>query len=101
MTSFTEIKQAIDQTAEAFEEFKKTNDQILERKADGKAVAELEEKLDKINEKIDQAVEIKSRMDAEVQENSLIGREEITLWLNSKLEGRLPAEIIRDTATGK
>ena len=53
----------IDGLAKDWDEFKNTNDQILERKADGKAVSDLEEKLDKINEKIDQAVEIKSRMD--------------------------------------
>jgi HK97 family phage major capsid protein len=44
-----EIAELIQKQGESFEVFKKTNDAILQAKADGKSVAELQEKLDKIN----------------------------------------------------
>jgi HK97 family phage major capsid protein len=44
-----EIADLIQKQGEAFEEFKKTNDSLIQAKADGKSVAELQEKLDKIN----------------------------------------------------
>ena len=43
-----EIKQLLQRQGEAFNEFKKTNDEILKNKAEGKAVADLEAKLSKI-----------------------------------------------------
>jgi HK97 family phage major capsid protein len=43
-----EIKKLIEDQGKAWEEFKKTNDEILQAKADGKAFADLQAKLDKI-----------------------------------------------------
>ena len=45
-----DVKSVIEDFGQAFEEFKKVNDQILDDKADGKSVAGLEEKLVKIEE---------------------------------------------------
>lgn len=44
-----ELKDLILKQGSAFEEFKKTNDALIQAKADGKAVSDLEAKLDKIN----------------------------------------------------
>ena len=44
-----EIKTLIEAQGKAWEEHKKTNDQLLAAKADGKAVADIEAKLAKIN----------------------------------------------------
>jgi len=45
-----DVKKVIEDFGNAFEEFKKVNDQILDDKADGKSVAGLEEKLVRIEE---------------------------------------------------
>lgn len=44
-----ELKALIQKQGEAFEEFKKTNDRLIEAKADGQAITDLEAKLAKIN----------------------------------------------------
>lgn len=44
-----ELKKLIMDQGTAFEEFKRTNDELIKAKADGKAIADLEQKLDKIN----------------------------------------------------
>jgi len=44
-----EIKSLLEQQGKAFEEFKKVNDERLKALAEGKAVSELESKLDKVN----------------------------------------------------
>lgn len=61
-----EIKKIIDQQGEAWSEFKKTNDEILKAKADGKAVGDLETKLAKISADMDKLAELKSEFDAVV-----------------------------------
>lgn len=61
-----EIKKIIDQQGEAWNEFKKTNDEILKAKADGKAVGDLETKLAKISADMDKLAELKSEFDAVV-----------------------------------
>lgn len=47
-----EIKSLIEAQGRAFDEFKASNDELLKAKADGKAVAELEEKTDRLNERL-------------------------------------------------
>ena len=47
-----EIKSLIEEQGRAFEQFKASNDELLKAKADGKAVAELEEKTDRLNERL-------------------------------------------------
>lgn len=48
MTDTKEVLDLIQKQGEAWEEFKKTNDQLIAAKADGKAFADLQVKLDKI-----------------------------------------------------
>ena len=62
-----EIADLIQKQGEAFEEFKKTNDSLIQAKADGKSVAELQEKLDRIN--ADMAAQSKAFADLEKKAN--------------------------------
>ena len=59
----TEVKELIEAQGRAFEEFKRTNDEVIARKAEGKAVSELEARADRINEEL-------SRLDAAIAELS-------------------------------
>lgn len=54
MADISEVKNLIEAQGRAWEEFKKTNDEIVAGKADGKAVADLQTKLDKINADLDE-----------------------------------------------
>ncbi len=69
MSSFVEIKQAIDQTAIAFEEFKKVNDQRLEALKNGNEAKakELDAKLAKIDADIKASTEVKAAVEREMQ----------------------------------
>jgi HK97 family phage major capsid protein len=58
-----EIKNLIQQQGTAWEEYKKTNDALLKAKAEGKAVGDLEAKLDKISKEMDSLAEIRSQID--------------------------------------
>lgn len=62
-----EIAELIQKQGESFEVFKKTNDALIEAKADGKSVAELQEKLDKIN--ADMSAQAKAFADFEKKAN--------------------------------
>lgn len=68
MTSFVEIKGAIDATATAFEEFKKVNDQRIEAVKNGNEAKakELDEKLAKIDADIKKTVEVKAAAEREM-----------------------------------
>ncbi len=63
MTEIIEIKGLIERQGQAWEEFKKTNDELMKAKADGKAVADLETKLAKISADMDQLAELKAEFD--------------------------------------
>lgn len=69
MSSFVEIKAAIDQTATAFEEFKKTNDARIAALSAGKEgqAKELEAKLGKIEADIKASTEAKAVAEREIQ----------------------------------
>ena len=58
-----EIKQILDSQGKAFDEFKKTNDELIKAKAEGKAVGDLETKLAKISEEMDKLGDIKAEFD--------------------------------------
>lgn len=58
-----EIKKLIEDQGKAWEAFKKTNDELVKAKAEGKAVADLEVKLDKISKDLDQMAEVKRQFD--------------------------------------
>jgi HK97 family phage major capsid protein len=49
MSDNKEVLDLIQKQGEAWEEFKKTNDSILQAKADGKTISDLQAKMDKIN----------------------------------------------------
>src|SRR5574337_58109 len=68
MSSFVEIKAAIDQTGAAFEEFKKTNDARLRALADGNEskAAELDQKLGRIESDIKKSTEVKAAAEREI-----------------------------------
>ena len=69
MSSFGEIKQAIDQTASAFEEFKKTNDARIDALSKGKdgLAKELDAKLSRIEVDIKASTESKAAAEREIQ----------------------------------
>jgi HK97 family phage major capsid protein len=58
-----ELKEVIDGLGRSFEEFKKTNDELLKAKADGKAIGDLEAKLAKINDELGKVADIKTAID--------------------------------------
>lgn len=57
MSEVLEIKKLIEDQGRAWEEFKRTNDELIKAKADGKAVGDLEVKLNNINDAIEKAAE--------------------------------------------
>lgn len=59
----TELSEIIEKQGRAWEEHKRTHDELLKAKADGKAVGALEEKLVKINADLDSLSEMKDQMD--------------------------------------
>lgn len=63
-TEFGTLKELLQKQGEAFDEFKKTNDERLKAKADGKSVEGFEAKLSKINEALNNLSELKTAFDA-------------------------------------
>lgn len=63
MSDLIEIKKVIDQQGEAFEAFKKAQDALLQAKADGKAVGDLEAKVAKLGDALDKFAEQKAAID--------------------------------------
>lgn len=59
----SEVKRLIEDQGRAWEEFKKTNDETIKAKAEGKAVGDLEVKLANISEKLDKVGDLKSQFD--------------------------------------
>lgn len=58
-----DIKKVIDQQGEAFEQFKKANDALVQAKADGKAVGDLESKVATLSAALDKLTEQKAAID--------------------------------------
>lgn len=63
MSDILELKRVIEAQGQAWEEFKRTNDELIQAKADGKAVSEIETKLAKISEDMDKLGELKADFD--------------------------------------
>lgn len=63
MEGFTEIKKIITEQGVAWEEFKRTNDELVKSKADGKAVADIEAKCAKITADMDKIGELKEQLE--------------------------------------
>lgn len=62
-TDFGQLKDLLQKQGAAFDEFKKTNDDMLKAKADGKSVAEFEAKLSKINSDLASVAELKTALE--------------------------------------
>jgi HK97 family phage major capsid protein len=95
MSTFVEIKAAIDQTVTAFEEFKRVNDQRIEALKTGQEARakELDAQLTKINAAITQSTELK----AAVEREQAFLRERIEeLEAKGKSPGRTGAEKVMD-----
>lgn len=93
--SFMEIKAAIEQTATAFEEFKKVNDQRLEalKKGDEARAKELDAKLERINADIKASTELKAVVERELA----FMRERVEeLEAKGMSPGKTGAEKVRD-----
>ncbi len=60
---FIEIKRIIDEQGEAFDKFKKANDDLIKAKAEGKAVADLEAKVATLSDALDKLNEQKADID--------------------------------------
>lgn len=58
-----ELKKLLEDQGKTFEEFKKANDELIKAKADGKAVAELEAKVDRINAALTKIDESKAKIE--------------------------------------
>lgn len=115
ISGVVEIKKLIEDQGKAWEEFKKTNDELIQAKADGKAVADLETKLAKISKDMDQLAQLKSEFDKvmiELQRPGAGGKKDKTdleaeckswnamLRADFQSKGRpIPAEISVDTYT--
>jgi HK97 family phage major capsid protein len=63
MADLSEVKTLIEDQGRAWEEFKKTNDAIIQAKADGKAVGDLETKLGTISQQMDKLADLKAEFD--------------------------------------
>lgn len=63
-TDMEGLKKLIEKQGTAFEEFKRTNDELIQAKADGKAVGDLEGKLKRIDEEITAVGELKKEIEA-------------------------------------
>lgn len=58
-----QIKSLLEQQGQAFEEFKKANDELIKAKAEGKAVADLEAKVAKLSDALDGFADVKKAVD--------------------------------------
>lgn len=73
MSDILEIKSLIEAQGKAWEEHKKTNDELLKAKAEGKAVADLEAKLAKVSDEMDKQAELKADFDKFILESQRPG----------------------------
>ncbi len=87
-----DIKEAVDKLGRTFEEFKKANDQRLEELAKkGHVPADLQEKVDKINEAVTEATKIKQELDKEKARIDEL--EAMANRLGRQKDGDAPAEV--------
>lgn len=64
MSDLSEIKSIIQSHGEAWDQFKKANDDLLKAKAEGKAVADLEAKVERLSGAMDDLQEQKDKLEA-------------------------------------
>src|SRR5881409_184501 len=63
MSDLSEVKGILEAQGVAWEEFKKTNDALIKAKADGKAVADIEAKLETLSKALDAFSETKATIE--------------------------------------
>ncbi len=73
MSDILEIKKLIEAQGQAWEDHKKTNDELLKAKAEGKAVADLEAKLSKVSDEMDNLADLKADFDKFILESQRPG----------------------------
>ena len=73
MSDILEIKKLIEAQGQAWEEHKKTNDELLKAKAEGKAVTDLEAKLAKLSDEMDKLAALKADFDKFILESQRPG----------------------------
>lgn len=73
MSDILEIKSLIEAQGKAWEEHKKTNDELIKAKAEGKAVADLEVKLSKVSDEMDKLADLKADFDKFILESQRPG----------------------------
>jgi HK97 family phage major capsid protein len=78
MPTLLELKDLIESQGRAWEEHKRTNDEILQAKADGKAIGLLEEKLAKVGGKLDELSELKTAFEETMLKMNRPGSEDET-----------------------
>lgn len=74
MSEVLEIKSLIEKQGQAWEEYKKTNDALIAAKAEGKAVADLEAKLEQIGADMDKLSETKKMLEDFIAESKAPGK---------------------------
>jgi len=96
MADMDEVKSLIEAQGRAWEEFKKTNDERIQAKADGKSVSDLDVKLAKISTDLEEVAKKAARMDvgnaskgdAETEEQ-MEHRKAFNMYLRKGREGNL------------
>jgi len=95
MADMDEVKSLIEAQGRAWEEFKKTNDERIQAKADGKSVSDLDVKLAKISADLEEVAKKAARMevgnaksDAETEEQ-MEHRKAFNMYLRKGREGNL------------
>lgn len=61
--TLVEVKKVIEQQGEAFEQFKKANDELLKAKAEGTAVGDLEAKVKSLGDELDKLGDVKEQLE--------------------------------------
>ena len=66
MENTKEVLNLIEEQGRAWEEFKRTNDEIMKAKADGKAIGDLEAKLANVSSALDKIEEFKAQVEEDI-----------------------------------
>ncbi len=111
MSDIIEIKSLIEKQGQAWEEFKRTNDEIIKAKADGKAVGDLETKLAKVSADLDKLTELKAQFEevmtklnrpgaTKADEEAAVEVKNFNLMMRAEFQSKgksIPAELDADT----
>ena len=101
-TTFSDIKSLLETQGKAFEEYKLTNDKLIQAKADGKSVGDFEAKLAKLEKEFDKGEAISAKLtDAESEiKNAKLATAE-TKTAIEELEAKFNRQGLGMTGSGK